>query len=103
MIRSKAIAAKCLDCSGGSSKEVTLCQVVDCPLWQFRFGTSLKNKGFAERMDKAREQFPLEFTDMLKAIRDGSKNIADKRLKAYVATFLQKNSKFLMHSTSKDG
>jgi hypothetical protein len=34
----RAIRAKCLDCSGGSKKEVELCQVKDCPLWCFRSG-----------------------------------------------------------------
>lgn len=34
----KAIRAKCLDCSGGSSKEVRLCPVTDCPLYPYRFG-----------------------------------------------------------------
>jgi len=34
----KAIRAKCLDCSGGSSKEVRLCPAEGCPLWPYRFG-----------------------------------------------------------------
>lgn len=34
----KAIRAKCLDCSGGNTAEVRRCQVVDCPLWQYRMG-----------------------------------------------------------------
>lgn len=34
----KAIRRKCLDCSGGSSKEVSLCDVVRCALHPFRFG-----------------------------------------------------------------
>ncbi len=35
---SKSIRHKCLDCSGDSWREVQLCQVFDCPLWQCRFG-----------------------------------------------------------------
>jgi hypothetical protein len=34
----KAIRAKCLDCSGGSSSEVRLCEIEDCPLYPWRFG-----------------------------------------------------------------
>ncbi len=31
-----AINAKCYDCCGFSRKEVTLCEMMDCPLWQLR-------------------------------------------------------------------
>lgn len=34
----KAIRAKCLDCSCGSSNEVKLCPVTKCALYPFRFG-----------------------------------------------------------------
>jgi hypothetical protein len=34
----RAIRAKCLDCSGGSPKEVRACPVTACPLWPLRFG-----------------------------------------------------------------
>lgn len=34
----KAIRSKCLDCSGGSAKEVRQCPVTACPLWPLRFG-----------------------------------------------------------------
>lgn len=34
----RAIRAKCIDCSGGSSEEVKNCTVKDCPLYAFRFG-----------------------------------------------------------------
>lgn len=34
----KAIRAKCLDCSGGQFKEVRLCPVQDCPLYEYRSG-----------------------------------------------------------------
>lgn len=33
-----AIRAKCVECSGGSIKEVTECRVVGCPLYLFRTG-----------------------------------------------------------------
>lgn len=34
----KAIRAKCLECGGGSNKEVRFCLCKDCPLWPYRFG-----------------------------------------------------------------
>jgi len=34
----KAIRAKCLDCCGGSAREVALCEIEDCPLFPYRFG-----------------------------------------------------------------
>lgn len=34
----KAIRAKCLECSNGSSNEVRLCPIEHCPLFPFRFG-----------------------------------------------------------------
>lgn len=34
----KAIREKCIDCSGGSKKEVRLCWASNCPLYPFRMG-----------------------------------------------------------------
>jgi hypothetical protein len=34
----KAIAAKCLDCSGRSKSERLMCAVTDCPLYPYRCG-----------------------------------------------------------------
>lgn len=34
----KAIRARCLDCSGGSSKEVRECSFTDCQLYEYRQG-----------------------------------------------------------------
>lgn len=34
----KAIRRKCIDCSCGSSNEVKLCPVQNCPLYDYRFG-----------------------------------------------------------------
>jgi hypothetical protein len=34
----KAIRAKCLDCSGGSFREVKECPIEDCPLYAYRMG-----------------------------------------------------------------
>jgi len=37
----KAIRKHCIDCSGGSEKEVRECVIPDCPLYPFRFGMGL--------------------------------------------------------------
>lgn len=62
----KAIRAKCLDCSCGSSNEVKECPVKSCPLYVFRFGknpnipkrilTEEQRQAAAERMFLVRSQ-----------------------------------------------
>jgi len=34
----KAIRAKCLECSGGSYRDVRECLIPECPLYPFRMG-----------------------------------------------------------------
>ena len=61
----KAIRAKCLDCSGGSSDNVKTCPVTSCPLYPFRLGsnpfrkkkeyTEEQKQQMAERLKIARE------------------------------------------------
>lgn len=34
----KAIRQKCLECSGGSTKEVRGCEITNCPLHPYRMG-----------------------------------------------------------------
>ena len=48
----KAIRAKCLDCCCGQVKEVTLCEVKECPLCPYRFGYSprLAVKKYGDKM-----------------------------------------------------
>ena len=60
----KVIRLKCLDCSGGSSREVEHCPITDCQLYPFRFGKNPYRKRrvlseeqrhvMAERLRKAR-------------------------------------------------
>lgn len=40
----KAIRMKCLECSGGSHKEVRECHLIDCPLYNYRFGKRPEGK-----------------------------------------------------------
>jgi len=39
----KAIRKHCLECSGGSRKEVKLCLCNECPLYPFRMGRIVNN------------------------------------------------------------
>lgn len=41
----RAIRAKCLDCSGGSTKEVELCVLPGCPLYPYRLGKNPNRRG----------------------------------------------------------
>ena len=41
----RAIRLKCLDCSGMSAKEVKLCHLWECPLWQYRMGSDRSPSG----------------------------------------------------------
>ena len=56
MTRRNAIKAKCVDCSGGSAQEATLCQVLDCPLWTFRLGQEPDSPTHIARVRRALER-----------------------------------------------
>lgn len=45
-----AIRAKCVECSGGSLKEVQECPVRQCALWPFRMGENPFHKKTAARL-----------------------------------------------------
>jgi hypothetical protein len=51
--KGKAIRNKCLECCGGSAKEVTLCPIEECPLWEHRFGYNVDTRKGRERIEKA--------------------------------------------------
>ena len=54
----KAIRAKCLDCSGGSAKEVKECPVIACALHPFRLGRNPNRKPLSvERKAQLSERF----------------------------------------------
>ncbi len=71
MNKSQAIKANCLDCSGGSPKEVTLCHIVYCPLYPFRFGYSIRDKRYKKRMEAAERNYAEDCKEMFKLISDG--------------------------------
>ncbi len=71
--RPKAIREYCIDCSGGSTGEATLCTVLSCPLWGWRFGSKPGSKAFLARMEKARENKPKEFDEAYSFLAEGGK------------------------------
>ncbi len=44
----KAIRQHCLECSGGSTKEVKECAMAECPLHHLRFGINPHKKGMGD-------------------------------------------------------
>ncbi|MCJ7580761.1 MAG: hypothetical protein MUP98_09540, partial [Candidatus Aminicenantes bacterium] len=68
MTKAADIREHCLNCSGGSHKEVSLCHILDCKLWTSRFGYSIKDKRFWRRMENARLRFPKDFAELLKLV-----------------------------------
>jgi len=61
MTRNEAIRKKCLECSGGSPKEVTICHHFDCPLWWYRCGSPPTSKAYKERMKTAKKNYSPDF------------------------------------------
>jgi hypothetical protein len=45
----RAIRLKCLDCSCYQRKEIELCQIKDCPLYQYRFGKNPNRAGIGPK------------------------------------------------------
>ena len=69
MSRANAIKKKCLECSD-IPKEVTLCHIVHCPLWPYRFGYSIKDKRYKPRMEAAKKRYPKDFQEMRAVFQD---------------------------------
>lgn len=62
--KSKCIKAYCLECSGNSPKEVTFCNLLDCPLWPFRTGSYITTLLYRSRIEKAFRNHPHEVADL---------------------------------------
>ncbi len=71
--RVKAIRENCMECSGDNSANVTLCPLVNCPLWGYRFGNTPTYKAFAERMELAAKTKPEEFNDAYSYLEEESR------------------------------
>jgi hypothetical protein len=54
----RAIRAKCVDCSGGSSAEARKCTAIGCALWPYRMETNPRRAGLGNPAG-LRENLPL--------------------------------------------
>jgi hypothetical protein len=64
MNRTKAIKINCLDCAGETAKEVLLCPVFDCPLWNFRLGPDSGTAAYRRRMEVALTNYAEDVAEM---------------------------------------
>ena len=64
LTRRQAIRLKCLECAGDSPKEVKLCHIFDCPLWDYRCGFSVNSSQYHERIEKAKVRFAKELKEL---------------------------------------
>jgi hypothetical protein len=69
----KAVHDKCLDCSGFQAKEVTLCNIVACPLGEYRTGQHISSPSYKRRMALAKENYPEETKFMEECVSDFAK------------------------------
>lgn len=67
----KAIRAFCLGCVGDSPKEVKMCPATNCPLYQFRFGKSLRRS--KQRSEAQRAAFEKMLAEKAEKIRAETK------------------------------
>jgi len=92
MNRVQAVREKCLDC-GGSPKEVTLCHVFDCPLWEYRFGGHYKSNTALKRMENAKKRYPKEILEIKLILqKNGNEyftNIQNKATQTHIERFFE--------------
>jgi len=70
-----AIRAHCLECCGGSSKEVEQCTAPGCNLYPYRFG---KDPNRAPASEKQREAARQNVRKALNTPRDRGENLSDE-------------------------
>lgn len=92
MNRSQVIRLNCLECSGDSPKEVTLCHIVTCPLWQFRFGYSTNDKRYKERIQAASKNHPEEYQEMSVLRTEYLKNMPNSDEKVQISTVFEEET-----------
>lgn len=92
MNRAQAVRNHCFDCAG-NSKEVTLCQIFDCPLWEYRMSGSIKGKVFRDRMEGIKKHWPGEYTYNKQIFIDHHQNMSNKLVKRFLEQFFGIKSK----------
>ena len=90
MNRARAIREYCLDCSSDSPKEVTLCHLIDCPLYPYRFGYSMKDKRYKKRMKAAKKNYKKDYREMLNALSDYLSDTPNSPEIAQIRAFFEK-------------
>jgi hypothetical protein len=70
MSKAQAIRQHCLECSGDSAKEVTLCLITDCALYPYRFGCGPDTKSYRDRERTAKQNYPEEWKEVEQLRRD---------------------------------
>jgi hypothetical protein len=88
MTASKALQKYCVECVGGSTHEVPLCQIRDCPLWPFRLGCGMGSKTYRRRVMGAWERGG----EQMREIRGMGLDLADFLKKGPVEALSQKKS-----------
>ena len=73
MTKQEAIRRYCVECAGNSHKEVTLCCLVDCPLWPWRTGQHLSSKVYVDRIAAALRKYPDDVAELINLGIDISK------------------------------
>ncbi len=94
MTKAVAIKLHCLICSGLSHKEVSLCHNLDCQLWSYRFGYSMRDKRFWKRMETARKNFPKDFAELLELVPDYLKILPKTQETALISEFYSRARQF---------
>ena len=64
LTRQRAIAKYCRECSGDSPKDVTLCSILSCPLWEYRCGCHTSSKSYKARIRSAFKNFESEVAEL---------------------------------------
>ena len=64
MTKQRVIYRHCLECAGGSAKEVTLCHLFECPLWAYRTGQHTSTSGYKDRIDNAFRNYSEELAEL---------------------------------------
>lgn len=73
MTRAKAIKLYCVECSGDSPQEVTMCPSGNCFLYPFRFGNGPNSAAYKKRMAGAISRYPEEWAEIVKDCPDAGK------------------------------
>lgn len=60
----KCIRDFCLACAGDSHKEVSLCHLTDCHLWEYRTGNHVSSPVYKRRMATAAKNYPEDVREL---------------------------------------